>query len=62
MVSFAVLRESGARAGLRTVLGLPEAWVVALEPGELGDSEPQGVTTEALETGAQGTQGRMTPA
>lgn len=25
VASFAVLRESGARAGLRTVLGLPEA-------------------------------------
>lgn len=40
VVSFAVLREPGAGAGLRTVLRLLEAWMVALEPRELGDSEP----------------------
>lgn len=32
------------------MLGLPEAWMVALELGELGNLELQGVITEALET------------
>lgn len=34
--------------------------MVALEPGELRDSESQGLTSKALETGVQGAQGRMT--
>lgn len=41
----------GAGDGLRTEPGLLQAWMVALEPAELGDSEPPGATTEALETG-----------
>lgn len=59
VVSFAVLREPGATAGLRTELVLPRAWMVALEPGDLGDSEPQGVTTEALEAGVLGQVGKQ---
>lgn len=32
-----------------------------MEPGELWDSEPRGLTTQALGTGVQGAQGRMSP-